>query len=512
MESKKRRKKGSFVGRAAIILLAIGLEAAIIAFIFTLAGDAMAYIEVALRIVGAVVVLAIIRHSKSISSNLIWILLIDLFPVPGTITYILLNARTIAGKTYGELKIETDLARKYYVQNDLVYDEMCTYESEHKGQLHYISKTEGFPFYRDEGCDYYSLGELGFPHMLEALKNAKRFIFLEFFIIGEGVMWESILDILEQKVKEGVDVRVIYDDLGTIFKLPSSYAEELEQKGIKCICFNRIHPVLNTIMNRRDHRKIMVIDGDIAFSGGINLADEYINVEERFGQWKDNIIRIKGEAVWSMTVMFLTHWNALRKEDSDYNAFRGKAPLPAAVNGYISPYCDSPLDEERVSQDICQGIINQAKKYCYIFTPYLIVDNELENTLIYAAKRGIDVRIITPGIPDKKIVWYITRSYYRPLLEGGVKIYEYTPGFMHSKVVVSDDHIATVGTVNLDYRSMYFQFENGLYLCGCKAIGDVKKDFLESVKKSREISIEDCNWGLLKDFLLSCLRIFAPLL
>ena len=506
------KSKGVLNGRVLVILLAIVFEILIMMVIFHLAGDAVAYIEIVLRIIGVIVVLAIIRHSKSISSNLIWILLIDLLPVPGTISYIVLNARAIAGRTYDELTKETEKAKKYYQQNEMVYDEMSLYHPRYAGQFHYISKTEGFPFYRNVGCEYYSLGELGYPHMLEELKKAEKFIFLEYFIIGEGVMWNSILNILEEKAKSGVDVRVIYDDLGTIFKLPETYAEKLEERGIKCICFNRVHPILNTIMNRRDHRKIMVIDGKVAFSGGINLADEYINVEEKFGQWKDNIIRIGGEAVWSMTVMFLTHWNALRKDDDDYLKFRGVSKSGELSDGYVAPYCDSPLDYERVSQDICQGILNQSLKYCYIFTPYLIVDNELENTLIYAAKRGIDVKIITPGIPDKRIVWYITRSYYKPLLEGGVKIYEYTPGFVHSKVVVSDDKIATVGTVNLDYRSMYFQFENGLYLCDGKTVLDVKKDFEDSLGKCKEVKLEDCDWGIIKDFLLSCLRVFAPLL
>ncbi len=499
------------LSRVVFILLALVLEVFIILSLFKWAGNYAATIELVLRIIGAFVVLSIIRNSKSISSDLIWILFIELLPVPGTLMYVLLGGRTMLSKTFKDLRESAEDSKRYYFQNDVVLGEMERFEPQYAGLFHYISRSENFPFYRNQGCTYYPLGELGYPHMLDELEKAEKFIFMEYFIIGEGVMWENILDILERKAKEGVDVRVIYDDMGSFFSLPESYTRKMESRGIKCISFNKVHPVLNTLMNRRDHRKIMVIDGKIAFSGGINISDEYINVKKRFGKWKDNIICIKGESVWSMTVMFLSHWNALRKEDEDFKAFKADIDI-SPIKGYVAPYCDSPLDDSRVSQDICQGIMNQASKYCYIFTPYLIVDNELMNTLTFAAKRGVDVRIITPGIPDKRMVWAITKSYYKPLLMGGVKIYEYEPGFLHSKVFVSDDKIATVGTVNLDYRSMYLQFENGLYLYGCDEIKEVKKDFCASMGESREITLEDCNWGIVRDFLISCLRVFAPLM
>ena len=499
------------LSRIVIILLAMVLEVFIILSIFHWAAEYATVIELVLRIIGFFVVLGIIRNSRSISSDLIWILFIELLPVPGTIMYVLLGGRTMLSRTFKDLRETAEESENYYPKNDVIRDEMKTFEPQYAGQFHYISDSCGFPFYRDQGCEYYPLGELGYPHMLEELEKAQKYIFIEYFIIGEGVMWENILSILEKKAGEGVDVRVIYDDMGSFFTLPGSYTEKMEKRGIKCLSFNRVHPVLNTLMNRRDHRKIMVIDGKTAFSGGINLSDEYINVKKRFGQWKDNIICIKGDAVWSMTVMFLSHWNALRKEDEDYSVFRGKSDLPVSP-GYVAPYCDTPLDNARVSQDICQGILNQAAKYCYIFTPYLIIDNELMNVIVYAAKRGVDIRIVTPGIPDKWLVWNITKSYYRPLIEAGVRIFEYEPGFLHSKVFVCDDKIATVGTVNLDYRSMYLQFENGLYLYGCKAVADVKEDFLKSLEKCREIKEEDCRWGIVREAVISCLRIFAPLL
>ena len=499
------------LSRILIILLAIAMEVMIILSIFRWAGKYATVIEVILRIVGTFVIISIVRRSKSISSDLIWILFIELLPVPGTLMYVLMGGRSLLSRIFKDLKASAEDSARYYPESDIICDEIKAFEPGYAGLFNYISKALGFSVYREQGCDYYPLGELGYPRMLEELEKAEKFIFLEYFIIGEGVMWESILSILEKKAKEGLDVRVIYDDMGSFFTLPGTYTEKMEERGIKCLSFNRVHPVLNTLMNRRDHRKIMVIDGKVAFSGGINIADEYINVRKRFGQWKDNIIRISGDAVWSMTVMFLTHWNALRKEDSDFWKFRASTDEPAG-KGYIAPYSDTPLDDDRASQDIYEGIMNQAQKYCWIFTPYLIIDNELMNTLTFTAKRGVDVRIITPGIPDKKLVWRITRSYYLPLVEAGVRVFEYEPGFLHSKVMVSDDKAATVGTVNLDYRSMYFQFENGIYLYRCDAVKDIKKDFEESMEKSRELTKDDCTPGFAEDILISVLRLFAPLL
>lgn len=286
------------------------------------------------------------------------------------------------------------------------------------------------------------------------------------------------------------------------------YAKKLEQEGIKAIPFNRINPILSTIMNHRDHRKIMVIDGVTAFSGGVNLADEYINVKKRFGIWKDNIIRIKGEAVWSFTVMFLTHWNALRPQDNDFTVFRRNNIIETA-DGYVAPYGETPLDNQITAQDIYINIINNARSYCWIMTPYLIIDTEMSNALILAAARGVDVRIITPGIPDKKTIFDITRSYYRPLTEGGVRIGEFTPGFVHAKVFVSDDTTATVGTINLDYRSLYLHFENGTYLTHASEILRIRQDYEDTWKQCQEIRPESMKINVLKAFAVSFLKLFA---
>ncbi len=489
------------------------LEVLIIASVFHWFGEQAAWIAEVLRFLSGLIVLAIINNSRHLSQDMLWIVAIMMLPIPATAVYLLLGADMLASRTTWNLVTSTNDAKKYYQQDPEVLEELNRKDPQKKGQFHYISHSAGFPFYRNTGFDYYGLGDIGYPVMLEEMKKAEKFIFLEYFIIEEGEMWNGMLEILEQKAKEGLDVRVMYDDMGSFMTLSAKYAKQLEEKGIQCIPFNRINPIIGIIMNHRDHRKIMVIDGKTAFSGGVNLADEYINKIEKHGHWKDNVIRITGEAVWSYTVMFLTHWNALtRKEkDEDFTKFKAE-PLPGKHDGFIAPYGETPLDDEITAQNIYMGILNESNDYCYIFTPYLIIDTEMINALILCAKHGVDVRIMTPGIPDKKLVWQITRSYYRQLIEGGVKIYEYTPGFIHSKVFVSDDQVATVGTVNLDYRSLYLHFENGTYLYRSEKIADIKADFMEACEKSHLMDIKEVRKGPITAYLLAILRLFAPLM
>lgn len=499
--------------RTTFMIIMVVAEFAFLYSIFTWFHEQADWINVVLRILSGIIFLFIIKNSRHLSMDMMWLVAIELFPIPATAAYIILGTNLVTSRTFREIITSTQNSGYYYEQDEEVLSELNASAPQDKGQFHYISREAGFPFYENKGFDYYRLGDDGFPVMLEELKKAEKFIFLEYFIIEEGRMWNQILAVLEEKASQGLDVRVMYDDVGSFFTLSAHYARHLSKKGIKCIPFNRINPIIGTVMNHRDHRKIMVIDGKVAFSGGVNLADEYINVKEKHGHWKDNVIRVKGEAVWSFTVMFLTHWNALSEsKDEDFSVFRTIEHSEAKTDGYIAPYGETPLDTEIVAQNIYMGILNQANDYCYIMTPYLIIDSEFINALILAAKHGVDVRIITPGIPDNKIVWWITRSYYRSLVEGGVKIYEYTPGFVHSKVFVSDDVVATVGTVNLDYRSLYLHFENGTYLYGSRKVMDVKDDVLATIESCREIKVTDCYNGLVTELLLAMLRLIAPML
>ena len=379
------------------------------------------------------------------------------------------------------------------------------------GQFAYLGTDDGYPTYRNTGLSYYALGEEGFPHMLADVERAERFVFLEYFIIERGRMWDSLHEALARKAAQGVDVRVIYDDIGSVYTLPGSYARELEREGIKCVSFNRLHPLVNVFVNHRDHRKIMVVDGVVSYTGGVNLADEYVNLRNKFGHWKDNVLRVEGEAVWSHTVMFLTTWNALRHEDDDLEQFRTSA-LTGEPDGFICPYAETPLTSEMVGQDVYLNIINQATRYCYIMTPYLIIDTDMQNALILAAKRGVDVRIITPHIPDKKTVFLMTRSNYRPLVADGVKIYEYTPGFIHAKNFLADDCLAVCGSINLDYRSLVHHFECGVWMYGTDCIRDMRRDFLDTVAVSQEITEETAVLRGLPRLGAEILKVLTPLM
>ena len=351
--------------------------------------------------------------------------------------------------------------------------------------------------------------------MLETLENAEHYIFLEYFIIAPGEMWDGILNVLEKKARAGLDVRLIYDDFGCVSTMPENFSAVLRSKGIRCEAFNPILPLAVALNNNRDHRKIAVIDGYIAFTGGINLADEYINRKKRFGYWKDTGIKLTGEAVRSFTVMFLELWSVLATEKIDYNKFDVHAwhPQTFEAKGFVQPYTDSPFDKLPTGESVYMNIINRAKHYVYIYTPYLICDNEVLTALCMAADSGVDVRIITPGIPDKKTVFFVTQSYYDRLVAHGVKIFEYQPGFVHAKCFVCDDEIAAVGTINLDFRGLYLHFECGVWMYGTDSVADVKGDFLDTQLKCREITLKECleksAWTRLWQ---SVLRLFAPLL
>ena len=328
-----------------------------------------------------------------------------------------------------------------------------------------------------------------FEAMLEELEKAEKFIFLEYFIIQEGYMWGRILDILTRKAKQGVEIRVLYDGMCEMFTLPVNYWKLLEKVGIKARPFSAIKPVVSSHYNYRDHRKILVIDGKVAFNGGVNLADEYINRIERFGHWKDTAVMLKGPAVSSFTLMFLQMWYVGEKEP-DYERWLSETPEPQAAKGYVMPYCDSPLDDDKVGETVYMDLLNRATDYVHIMSPYLILDGELEAAICFAAERGVDVKLILPGIPDKKVANALAKTHYRRLTESGVKIYEYAPGFVHAKVFVSDDKKAVVGSINLDYRSLYHHFECATYLYQTDCIAGIEKDFLETLEQCRPVTDE----------------------
>lgn len=450
-------------------------------------------VQIIVFIIEILAVLYLINKNDRPSVKLSWILLILILPIVGVPIYLMYGEGRPTKRMYNQLY-------QAQAENDALFEETfgkiepILPENRAEGVSHYLSQYGKFPLYRSGELQYFKNGESAFPVILEELEKATKFILLDYFIVEHGKFWNSILEILLKKAEEGVQVRVIYDDFGCIMTLPPHYDKHLESlsSNIRCMPFNHVVPMLALRMNNRDHRKIMVIDGKVAFTGGVNLADEYIAQKERFGYWKDSVIYLKGEVVNSFTKMFFNFWNAFRKDKEELKKYLVKNEKEGGMYALsnqnapiIHPYDDSPLDKISVGETVYLDIIHRAKKYIYIFTPYLILDDQMRTALCLASMRGVDVRIVTPGIPDKKIVFRITRANYDILQRAGVKIYEYTPGFIHSKSIVSDDECAVVGTINFDYRSLYHHFENGVYFANTKAVLDVKRDAEETFTVSK---------------------------
>ncbi len=503
------------LGRASIIALFILLQVAWAIAVLWQFSYKFTYANLLFRGIAILVVLIIVNKWVNPVNKLSWTFLILLSPMVGLPVYYLFGRSGLTKGTQRKMDEYNRMVSAYLVRDDAAEQKLAKEDASVYNQSRYISEYAGFPLYQNTGTKYFACGEDMFQDMLEDLRSAEHFVFLEYFIIEEGEMFQAIVDILEEKVKAGVEVRLIYDDVGCISTLPPKYYRVLQAKGIRCAAFNPFRPIISVVMNNRDHRKILVVDGRVGYTGGINLADEYINRIERFGYWKDTGIRIEGEGVWSLTNMFLSMWDYITHMTEDCRKFMPSVyqKEPFVNDGYVQPYGDSPLDQENVGENIYLNIIARAKRYVYIFTPYLIIDNEMLVTLCNAAKSGVDVRIVTPGIPDKKMVYLLTQSYYAPLLNGGVRIYQYTPGFLHAKSFVCDDEIATVGSVNLDFRSLYLHFECGVWLYRSAAVLQVKEDCLNTFACSKEISLEFCRGRALPIRMVqSVLRLFAPLM
>lgn len=444
----------------------------------------------------------------------LWIMIILVFPIFGGTFYLLFNYQVLSRLFQKNIMETNRLLRPLFLQKEGILPLVSKEWPDYAPQMYYLEDYAGFPVYSHTATKFLDSGEAFFEHLLIELDKADQYIFVESFILNEGRMLNTILDKLESKVKEGVQVRIMYDDIGCFLTLPKNYKKTLTARGFDCTVFNPFRPVLSSVQNNRDHRKIISIDGKTAFTGGINLADEYINEYEKYGHWRDSAVMLRGEAAWSLTLIFLQLWNASKKNPENPAALYpwGYEPCPEESDGYVQPYADSPLDDENVGEHVYKKIINSAKDYLYINTPYLIIDNSLISALKLSAKSGVDIRIITPHIWDKRLVHFTTRSYYRELISAGVRIYEYSRGFNHSKTFVSDDKIATVGTTNLDYRSLYLHFECGAVLYGSRAIKELKEDFLKTLPECQQITPADCKGNALIRMLQEVLRIFAPLM
>lgn len=456
--------------------------------------------------------LALIRQDSTVPEfKISWMILFMLMPVQSGLLYLLWgNKRPVFG-------LRRRLERAGQAMDPTRRPDPAAEEQLEKADpraamtAKYLHDYAPAPVCSGTAVKYYPDGQSMFADMLPALRSAEHSIYVESFIIGMGEMWGQIHEILRQKAAAGLDVRVIYDDAGCLSLLPHNYAEILQADGIRAFSFNRCVPVLNLVMNNRDHRKIMVIDGKIGFTGGVNLADEYINKLKRFGYWKDSGVRLEGPGATSLAGIFLTFWKA-KYPDEEIDPARDLPEVkPQETDCLVQPFADSPVDREAVAKNTYLELINQAQKRLYICTPYLILDNDLLSCLRLAAKRGVDVRIYTPGVPDKPTIYQLTRSYFPHLLRAGVKIYSYTPGFLHAKTWLMDDRIAAVGTVNLDYRSLYLHFENSVLIYGGAVLDDVRRDLAEIERESAEVTLADCRTGFFGTMYSAVLRLVAPL-
>ena len=457
--------------------------------------------------------LALIRQDSTVPEfKISWLILFTVMPVQGGLLYLLWGDKRPAIRLRHRLeRAEAQLVPLRTA--DPAAQELLEHRDPRAAQTaRYVRDFAPGPVFDGTAVRYYPSGEAMFADMLPALQSAQKSIYVESFIIGMGEMWGQIHEILRRKAAQGLDVRVCYDDAGCLSLLPHNYDETLRAEGIRAFSFNRCVPLLNLVMNNRDHRKILVVDGEVAFTGGINLADEYINEKQRFGYWRDTGVRLEGPAAWSFTTMFLEFWAANRPKSDERAVPRPvfASPAPGAT-GLVQPFCDTPVDDETIAKNVYLELINQAQRELFITTPYLILENDLLTALCLAAKRGVDVRIYTPGIPDKPTIFQLTRSYFPALINGGVKVYSFTPGFLHSKTWYCDGRIGAVGSINLDYRSLYLHFECSTLLYGGEALQDIRADMMDLESQCHRVELSDCRTSWLGTLVSAVLRLVAPL-
>ena len=498
--------------RFIIAILLIVLETLAVLAMTILCAIYIPYFYLAMYATEIFCVLKIINSQENPDYKIPWLLFVLVVPVAGFMIYFMFYNRKLSRK---------QIKRTEKIKNQLINtkDEATLKKLEQEDKQAYLQanllrKLATTHVYQNTNMTYFDMGEKLFASMLEDLQKAEKFIFLEYFIVEEGRFWNSILDILKVKAANGVEVRVIYDDIGCMCTLPGNYYKTLRDYGIKAVCFSRLRGQANNEFNNRSHRKIMVIDGKVGYTGGVNIADEYINEKLLFGVWKDVGIRLEGEAVTQLTSIFLEDYELnVKTPVADFSLYY-KSGTSVADEGYVIPFGDgpNPMYKHRVAKIMIMNMLNQAQDYVYMMSPYLIIDNELCQAIENAAMRGIDVRIITPHIPDKKVVFVMTRSYYKSLMDAGVKIYEFEPGFVHAKAYLSDDKYAIVGTINLDYRSLVHHFENGVWMYKHEVLSQIKEDMEGTMKQSIEMSDDLIKNTLLQRFIRAVVRVFSPML
>ena len=509
----KEDRKNS-VGRLLFVILAVIIQIIWFWFFLYYLTESYLWASIFARVFSIIMVLGVFAKRSNASIKMTWIFMIMAFPILGMLLYLLVYGSGFTKTMRKRIEAADAMLFPYLDQSHLISDQLKKENKSVGNQFAYLERGGKFPVYRNTELVFYKEASLGLEAQLEALSQARKFIFMEYHAIEDRQSFGEIKEILRKKAEEGVEVRLFYDDVGSIGFIDPKFVQELEEWGIQCRIFNPIVPMVNLFMNNRDHRKITVVDGQIGFTGGYNLADEYFNIHSPYGYWKDTGIRLRGEAVGTLTLLFLEMWHAM--DDSPVRGLYNYLPRHwdrYTGQGYCAPYAYAPTDGLPLGEDVYLNMIQSATESIYITTPYLIITDEMSRALCLAAKRGVDVRIVLPGIPDKTFVYAVSRSYYPRLLRAGVRIYEYTPGFMHSKQVLVDHVMAAVGTFNLDYRSFYHHFENGVLLYESPCIFDIADDFHELFRTSTEVSPDKGhNRSLFTRMKQGALRLIAPLL
>lgn len=443
----------------------------------------------AAKIIGILLALNIVNKNSNAAFKLPWVILILVSPVGGLVLYLIAGRSGITKKRHEKLSLIGDSLRSRYLTEN---GALCKEDEDKRSyacQMRYIRNDSNYPAYSDTETRFYSDTCKALDELINALEKAEKFIFMEYHAIEEAEAFGRIKSVLQEKAENGVEVRIIYDDMGSVGFLNLGFRKKMKECGIECRVFNPMMPVINVFMNNRDHRKITVIDGKVGFTGGYNLADEYFNIVQPYGEWKDSGLRLEGNAVRNLTVQFLEMWNTIENTDKEFDKYFPKnISRSSSEKGIVQPYGDCPLDDIYLGENVYMNMLSEAKDYIWFMTPYLIISDEMRRAITLASRRGVDVRILTPGIPDKKFVYKMTRSYYHQLVKSGVRIYEFTPGFLHAKQCISDDRTAVVGTINLDFRSLYFHFENAVLFADCDAVSDVKADFENTMPRCCEVT------------------------
>lgn len=502
------------IWRLIIAFIAFLLEIFIIVYLANKVsvGKSIKFVE---HTVGILLALYIFNKNKTSSIKVPWIILILIFPIIGGILYLIAGTSATTKRMRRRYEEIDEMLYPLLPPQLTLYDEDLCINRSIANLSKYLYDYSHYPIYNNSDVKFYAYATDAFDELKKELSKAEKFIFMEYHAIEDAEAFAMIEEILIDRVNHGVEVRLFYDDMGSIVFMNKDFNRRMEANGIQCRVFNPVTPFVNLFLNNRDHRKITVIDGKIAFTGGYNLANEYFNITHPYGFWKDSGIKIEGPATKSFTIMFLEMWNAINatdEDDADVEKYLPDFPYNAKENGFIQPYADNPIDDEQVGENVYLNLVERAEKYIYISTPYLILTEEMTHALCLAAKRGVNVVILTPGIPDKKTVYLMTRANYRELVRSGVRIFEFTPGFCHAKQCVSDDIVATCGTINLDFRSLYHHFENGCLIYDSNAVFDIKEDFENSFDISKEVTNDYMRRSFKFSLWYLFMKIFAPLL